>query len=228
MTEIGAALISLFRQAWGALTFALIAVAALAMLAQVLRLTAASALGASFWARDGIAAVGGIAFLALFTFWGIPAIITSSNFAIQHALHAHAGAPIMQPPAAQVTPEQEAGCRRQAEITAGLLASLNTPESIASMTENCIAGLRAVVSATNEIALAGMGPIVELEAVCLYLLSGLVALRILKAAFVSISAAAVGGSAPMAGALVEASEAILGMTLAAVALPIATHFFFLS
>jgi hypothetical protein len=56
------------------------------------------------------------------------------------------------------------------------------------------------------------------------LIAALAALRILRALAGTALAASAGGSASLAGALLEAGEAVLGMTLAAAALPITGHF----
>jgi hypothetical protein len=56
------------------------------------------------------------------------------------------------------------------------------------------------------------------------LIAALAALRILNALVASVTAAALGGSSSLAGALLETAEAVFGMVLASAAIPIAARF----
>jgi hypothetical protein len=70
----------------------------------------------------------------------------------------------------------------------------------------------------------GCGPIGELGSLSAGIIGGLAALRMLKALFASVVAAAVGGSGGMAQALLECAEALFGMLLAALAVPLSAWF----
>lgn len=71
---------------------------------------------------------------------------------------------------------------------------------------------------------SGCGPIGELGTLSAGMIGGLGALRMLKALFTSAVSAAVGGSGGMAQALIECAEAMFGMLLAALAMPLAAWF----
>ena len=156
MTEALGVLQTFFREAWTALAGVFLALVLLAMLAQILRVSSASVIGANLWVWQGISALTGILILALFAFLGVPQII-------------------------------------QAALTA--------------------------VPSGN-----GCGPIGELGSLSAGMIGGLAALRMLKALFVSAASAAVGGSGNMAQALTEAGEALVGMLLAGLAVPLAAWF----
>ena len=80
-------------------------------------------------------------------------------------------------------------------------------------------------SAQNAIpAGGGCGPIGTLGALAAGLIAALAALRVLKALVATTVAAAMGGSSSLAGAMLEAGEAIFGMLVASLALPIAAQF----
>jgi hypothetical protein len=70
----------------------------------------------------------------------------------------------------------------------------------------------------------GCGPIGELGTLSAGLIGGLAALQMLKALFTSAISAAVGGGGGMAQALIECAEALFGMLLAALAIPLAAWF----
>jgi len=70
----------------------------------------------------------------------------------------------------------------------------------------------------------GCGPISELGTFASALIGGLAALRMLKAAFLSALSASIGGSSSFAHALIECAEAIFGMLLASLAIPLAAWF----
>jgi len=79
MTQVVAIFVDLLREAWIALTSALLIFALLAILAQVLRTSFASALGARFWIWEAISSGVALAALALFAFLGVPAILTAAQ-----------------------------------------------------------------------------------------------------------------------------------------------------
>ena len=56
------------------------------------------------------------------------------------------------------------------------------------------------------------------------LIGGLASLRMLKALFASVVSASVGGGGGMAQALIECAEALFGMLLAALAMPLSAWF----
>jgi len=79
MTQVVAIFVDLLREAWIALTSALLIFALLAILAQVLRTSFASALGARFWIWEAVSSGVALAALALFAFLGVPAILTAAQ-----------------------------------------------------------------------------------------------------------------------------------------------------
>ncbi len=156
MSTVTSLLLSFLRDAWLALAGAFLAFALLAAIAQVLRVSSASVLGANLWVWQSISALVSIIVLALFAFLGIPAIVRSVQSSFP---------------------------------TAG-----------------------------------GCGPIGELGTLAAGLISGLAALRMLKAMFVSMFSASIGGSSSFANAMIECAEAIFGMILASSAIPLAAYF----
>ncbi len=156
MSTVTSLLLSLLRDAWMALAEAFLAFALLAAIAQVLRVSSASVLGANLWVWQSISALVSIIVLGLFAFLGIPEIVRSVQSSFP---------------------------------TAG-----------------------------------GCGPIGELGTLAAGLIGGLAALRMLKAMFVSMFSASIGGSSSFANALIECAEAIFGMILASAAIPLAAYF----
>lgn len=71
---------------------------------------------------------------------------------------------------------------------------------------------------------AGCGPISVLGQYASDLIGGLAAIRMLKATFVSVLSASIGGTSTFSQALIECGEAIFGMLIAAVAIPLAAWF----
>ena len=161
MAEALGVLQTFFREAWTALAGIFLALVLLAMLAQILRVSSASVIGANLWVWQGISALTGILVLALFAFLGVPQIV-------------------------------------QAALTA-------VPSGSDLLGKSC-------------------GPIGELGSLSAGMIGGLAALRMLKALFISAASAAVGGSGNMAQALTEAGEALFGMLLAGLAVPLAAWF----
>jgi hypothetical protein len=156
MSTVTSLLLSFLRDAWMALAGAFLAFALLAAIAQVLRVSSASVLGANLWVWQSISALLSIIVLGLFAFLGIPEIVRSVQSSFP---------------------------------TAG-----------------------------------GCGPIGELGTLAAGLIGGLAALRMLKAMFVSMFSASIGGSSSFANALIECAEAIFGMMLASAAIPMAAYF----
>ncbi len=75
MMDSSSILITFLRQAWMALAGAFLAFALLAGLAQMLRLSSASVLGANLWVWESTSALLSIIVLGLFAFLGIPQIV---------------------------------------------------------------------------------------------------------------------------------------------------------
>ena len=70
----------------------------------------------------------------------------------------------------------------------------------------------------------GCGPISSLGTFASALIGGLAALRMLKAAFTGMLSASIGGASTFSNALIECGEAIFGMILAGLAIPLAAWF----
>jgi hypothetical protein len=68
-------LVTFLREAWVALTAAFVAFALLAGLAQMLRVSSASVLGANLWVWESVSALVSIVVLGLLAFLGIPQIV---------------------------------------------------------------------------------------------------------------------------------------------------------
>lgn len=149
-------ILNVFRQAWAAITFFMIAVGSLAMLAHVLRTIGASAIGARIWVYESLASIGSVLLLVLVAFAAIPPIVKALSTSVP-------GSP---------------GCGEIAEL--GIFAS----------------GLIA--------AIAG--------------------LRMLLAFARTVAGAALGGSGEVSQALVEMAEAMFGMLLAGVVVPLVSTF----
>lgn len=156
MAEALSLLETFFREAWVALAGVFLAFSLLAALAQVLRVSASSAIGANLWVAEGLSGIAGVVLLALFAFLGVPQIVKA------------------------------------------VLASIPSG--------------------------GGCGPIGELGSLSAGIIGGLAALRMLKALFSSAISAAVGGSGGMAQALIECAEALFGMLLASLAIPLSAWF----
>jgi hypothetical protein len=82
MTQASAILMGLFREAWVALASALLVFVLLAALAQVLRVSTASMIGASYWVWDAASAGVALLLLALFAFLGVPMIVQAAQTAV--------------------------------------------------------------------------------------------------------------------------------------------------
>jgi hypothetical protein len=77
MSEVSSLLLTFLRAAWIALAGAFLAFTLLAGIAQVLRMSSASVLGANLWVWESISALISIVILGLFAFLGIPQIVSA-------------------------------------------------------------------------------------------------------------------------------------------------------
>jgi hypothetical protein len=82
MMQVTDILVALLREAWVALASALLIFVLLAILAQVLRASSASAIGARFWVWEAASAGVALLALALFAFLGVPAILQAAQSAV--------------------------------------------------------------------------------------------------------------------------------------------------
>ncbi len=146
-------LVNVLREAWGAIIGLMVAVAILAMLAQIMKLTGGSVMGASLYVHEAIGSIVGLTFVVLYAFLAVPAIV--------HAISASAAGG------------------------------------------------------------GGCGPSAELGSAAAYVMAAVAAVRMAKAAFVSLISSIGGSSGGMSYAITEASEAMLGMLLISVAAPMA-------
>lgn len=77
MSDATSLLLTFLREAWVALAGAFLAFALLAGIAQVLRVSSASVLGANLWVWESVSALMSIVVLGLFAFLGIPQIVNA-------------------------------------------------------------------------------------------------------------------------------------------------------
>lgn len=77
MSDVTSLLVSFLREAWIALAGAFLAFALLAGIAQILRVSSASVLGANLWVWEAVSALASIFVLGLFAFLGIPTIVSA-------------------------------------------------------------------------------------------------------------------------------------------------------
>jgi len=82
MTQVATILQGLLREAWIALAGALFAFILLAILAQTLRASSASVIGARFWVWEAASAGIALLVLAVFAFLGVPAILRAAQTSI--------------------------------------------------------------------------------------------------------------------------------------------------
>lgn len=156
MSEASSLFLTFLREAWVALAGAFAAFALLAGIAQMLRVSSASVVGANLWVWESLSALASILVLGLFAFLGIPQIVSALQSSLPGA--------------------------------------------------------------------GGCGPISELGTLASGLIGGLAALRMLKAAFITMFSASIGGALSFANALAESGEALFGMILASAAIPLAAWF----
>jgi hypothetical protein len=149
-------LLSVLRQAWGALTAIMVVMATLGALAHVLRTVWAATLGARFWIWQSLTSVAAIFILVLIAFLGIPPVV------------------------------------------------------------------RAVAAAVP--GSAGCGPIAELGLFASGLIAAVASLRLLLSFVRALAASAAGGASEISQALLEAMEALSGMLLAGIVIPLVAMF----
>jgi hypothetical protein len=82
-----------------------------------------------------------------------------------------------------------------------------------------------VHSVNSPDSVVGCGPIVEIGQFSALMIGAIGSLRMLKAVFVAIASASLGGSGGVSTALIEIAEIIFGMLLITVAAPVAAAFF---
>jgi hypothetical protein len=152
MMQAANILVSILRNAWGALIGLMVAVAILALLMQILRLAGSAAIGASLYVNQAVGSITSLIVVVLYAFLAIPAIVHS--------------------------------------------VSLNA-------------------------ASRGCGPVAELGAVAAYVMAAISAVRMAKAAFVSLLSALAGAEGGISYAVTEALEVLLGTVLVTAAVPIA-------
>ena len=75
-------MLTFLREAWVALASAFVAFALLAGIAQILRVSSASVLGANLWVWESISALASIIVLGLFAFLGIPQIVSALEYSL--------------------------------------------------------------------------------------------------------------------------------------------------
>ena len=149
-------ILSVLRQAWGALTVIMVVLASLGALAHVLRTVWATTLGARFWVWQSITSIAAIFILALIAFLGIPPVVKAVTLAV--------------------------------------------PGS------------------------AGCGPVAELGMFASGLIAAIVSVRMLLSFVRALAASVVGGTAEISQALIEAIEALSGMLLAGIVIPLVAVF----
>jgi hypothetical protein len=82
LTQVAEILTGILREAWMALASALLVLVLMAILAQVLRASSASAVGARYWVWEAVSTGIALLVLALFAFLGVPAIIQAAQSAV--------------------------------------------------------------------------------------------------------------------------------------------------
>ena len=82
MSSVGNILLGIFREAWQVLVMLTLAIGMLAGLAQILRLSAGTMLGANLWVWEAMAGISGVLMLVLFAFLGIPVLVEATSSSI--------------------------------------------------------------------------------------------------------------------------------------------------
>lgn len=82
-----------------------------------------------------------------------------------------------------------------------------------------------VQSVTANNTVLGCGPIAEIGQFSALLIGAVGSIRLLKAVFIAVASASIGGSGGVSSALIEIAEIIFGMLLITVAAPAAAAFF---
>ncbi len=78
MSGVADILLGIFRDAWQVLVVVTLAIGLLAALAQILRLSAGTLIGANLWVWEAIAGMTGVLMLVLFAFLGIPVLVQAT------------------------------------------------------------------------------------------------------------------------------------------------------
>ncbi|MEA3350214.1 MAG: hypothetical protein U9Q82_06310 [Chloroflexota bacterium] len=79
MTAIGQMLLEILRNGWIVLVSAVAAVAALALMSQILKTVSSGIMGANLYVYEAIAAFFGVLLLALFGLLGVPALVQAAQ-----------------------------------------------------------------------------------------------------------------------------------------------------
>ena len=82
MSSVADILLSIFREAWQVLVALTLAIGMLAGLAQILRLSAGTMIGANLWVWEAMAGISGVLMLVLFAFLGIPVLVEATSASI--------------------------------------------------------------------------------------------------------------------------------------------------
>jgi len=82
MSNVGNILLGIFREAWQVLVMLTLAIGMLAGLAQILRLSAGTMIGANLWVWEAMAGISGVLMLVLFAFLGIPVLVEATSSSI--------------------------------------------------------------------------------------------------------------------------------------------------
>ena len=82
MSSVADILLGIFREAWQVLVALTLAIGMLAGLAQILRLSAGTMIGANQWVWEAMAGISGVLMLVLFAFLGIPVLVEATSSSI--------------------------------------------------------------------------------------------------------------------------------------------------
>jgi hypothetical protein len=82
MSSVAEILLGIFREAWQVLVALTLAIGMLAGLAQILRLSAGTMIGANLWIWEAMAGISGVLMLVLFAFLGIPVLVEATSSSI--------------------------------------------------------------------------------------------------------------------------------------------------
>lgn len=148
-------IVSILRDAWGALIAMILAIGGLAMLYQFLKAVGSATIGASMIMGRAIESVASAIIVILYAFLAVPAIV--------HAV-------------------------------------------------------------SGSISIQSCGPAAQLGEAAAYVMAGITAVRMARAAFISLFSAYSGSESGMAYAVSETGEAIFGMLLITIAVPVAAAF----
>ena len=153
MTDVSSLLLTFLREAWMALAGAMLAFTLLAGIAQMLRVSSASVLGANMWVWESVSALLSIVILGLFAFLGIPQIVS----ALQSSLPGGGGCgPISElgTLASGLIGGLAALRMLKAAFTSMLSASIGGASSFANALIECVEALFGMILASAAIPLA--------------------------------------------------------------------------